>query len=166
MRREAVITGACMAARFALFVVLVYAGVSKLSDPRGATRFMESLLLFRSATLVFILGVIEISIGVALFVAPTTMRWAVISALLFSMFASVHAYTAFAGVTADCGCFGSGAPAKMSPGGWIAMNLALAFAGMLLATSATNRGGMDGRPRVVSDGASPARGTQNDKDQP
>lgn len=98
-------------ARLLLGVVWIWAGWSKLQDPRAflrAVRAYDMTPEWLSKAIAYGLPVLEISLAVLLLLGLATRAAAAVSALLFVVFLVAIVQAAVRGIKLECGCFGGG----------------------------------------------------------
>lgn len=97
--------------RLALGGIWLWAGESKLSDPRGfleAVRVYDASPEWMSKMFAYGLPVLEICVGLLLVLGLITRAAAIVSALLMLVFLVGVIQAAARGLKLDCGCFGGG----------------------------------------------------------
>ena len=88
-----------------LAAVFLYAGGSKLMDPRAAAASLRALAAPAPALTARMLPLLEVGVALALLVVPVVGGVLALAAL--SSFSAVLAATIRGGSTAPCGCFGA-----------------------------------------------------------
>jgi protein-disulfide isomerase/uncharacterized membrane protein YphA (DoxX/SURF4 family) len=97
--------------RLVLGVVWLWAGWSKLHNPRGfvqAIRAYDASPEWLSKAVGYGLPVLEVCLGVVLIVGVTVRISAIVSGVLFLVFLVGLVQAAARGIHLDCGCFGGG----------------------------------------------------------
>jgi uncharacterized membrane protein YphA (DoxX/SURF4 family) len=98
-------------ARLATGGVWIVAGALKIPEPAASVQAVRAYRLLPEAvvpTVGQLLPVVEVVVGLALFVGLLTRTMAVVSAVLFVAFIIAIASAWARGLTIDCGCFGGG----------------------------------------------------------
>lgn len=96
-------------ARLVLGGVLIWAGASKLADPRAfllAVRAYDVTPEWLSKAIAYGLPVVEVCIGAMLVVGVITRATAIVAAVLLGVFLIGILQAAARGLKLDCGCFG------------------------------------------------------------
>lgn len=99
--------------RWALALVFIYAGASKLADPKGFATVIDAYCFFPSGyawPAAILICIMEIAAGILL-AFNITGGLAGITGMLM-MFMLVLGYGIYLGLDVDCGCFNSGDPGK------------------------------------------------------
>ncbi len=113
--------------RTGIGLLLIYSGLLKVTRPY---EFLNSVLGYhllgpKSATVFAgVLPFVELSIGMALVCGIWALGAAAIAALLFAAFSAGQASILLRGISADCGCFGTGEPVS-----WVSLLRTLALLG-------------------------------------
>ena len=111
--------------------VFIYAGVTKVMDPRA---FADSIATFRLLppelinVLALSLPVFEVLVGVLLVVGGWKRQAAFAVFLLSLVFCIAMGQALARGLEVDCGCFGSGAPAAWKT--WLTLGRDVLLAGV------------------------------------
>ena len=95
-----------------LAAVFLYAGASKLMDPRAAGASLSSLAVPAAVVTARLLPLVEFGVALALLVVPVV--GGVIALAALCAFSAVLAARIRAGSTAPCGCFGATSPEPAS----------------------------------------------------
>ncbi len=98
-------------ARVALGLVMVYAGVSKISDPDQAVRAVQAYELLPRGLDQFVgygLPLLEVALGVLLILGLGTRIVAILAGLFMLVFIAGVGSAWARGLSIDCGCFGGG----------------------------------------------------------
>jgi protein-disulfide isomerase len=99
------------ACRILLGVVWIWAGTSKLGNPRGfvqAVRAYDATPEWLSKGIGYGLPILELALGIVLVVGLLTRFAAAVSAVLFVIFTIGLVQAAARGIKLECGCFGGG----------------------------------------------------------
>jgi len=145
-----------LALRLAIGGLLTVAGAIKAHD--GPNAFAAAVTAYRLLPaevvrpLALVLPYLEIGIGVYLLLGLLTRVVAVVATVQFVVFAGAIASLVVRGISADCGCFGSGHP---EPATWgrVVLDLAFACAAACIARRSPGAFALDAR---LADGPSGA----------
>ncbi len=99
------------AARLVLGVVLLVAGLLKITSPAASARAVQAYQLLPfdlAASVGYALPVVEILLGILLAVGLFTRTTAILGGLLMAAFIAGIASAWARGLAIDCGCFGGG----------------------------------------------------------
>lgn len=92
---------------FAAAIVVAIAGIAKLARPRGTVIALHAVGLKVAASLVSLLGLVELGLGVSVVFWPSSVLIAALGLfyLAFAVFSAIHLKKN--GANASCGCFGA-----------------------------------------------------------
>lgn len=105
-------------ARLVLGGVLIWSGVSKLSDPRAfllAVRAYDVTPEWLSKAMAYGLPVVEVCVGLLLVLGVITRATAIVAAVLLVVFLIGMVQAAARGLKLDCGCFGGSGGTTTGP---------------------------------------------------
>ena len=109
------------AARIGLGVVMAYAGILKLLEPRQALRAVQAYRILPPSLddiVAFGLPILEIAVGVLLVLGLGTRLAALVTGGLMVVFIAGVASAWIRGLSIDCGCFGGGGDVPSASKAW------------------------------------------------
>lgn len=141
--------GLSLLLRLGIGAILLYAGLSKIGDPRG---FIESIANYRLLPRQWVpfaaitMPWLEVVSGFGLLIGLATRANGLIASAMMLGFVVFVSYALSKGINVDCGCFGNGGaklPANPISGWTVLRNASLSLAAIAVVLLPTSRYSLD-----------------------